>query len=423
MPLVSIIIPCYNAAPRLEACLKSCMEQTYPNLEIIFVDNNSTDNSLAIAHQFAAIAPFRFEVLHCPQKGANYARNLGFTHAKGQYIQWLDADDELAPDKIALQVEALTGKGAEYIACADWEWHYYQEDMLRFRLGFAQLCWEDTLLQCLIHHWHPPHAYLLHRGVAEQLHLLQAWYGGAPIGNDREYMTTAAIVGCRFLPVAGAKVRYYTWSDAQLTKSTSYEVRIESMGKVWERLRERLCYRPLRSILGLHWSLLGQSWAVWELVPCRMQPLSQGCLWLERSEDGVGMTLTTGEARMVLALHELAGGATIDDQAWRILRVLWKQVAVLEGMDETKVEQALAQWVGVLPGDLSLATMESKVQSKEQLRLLAMIEMVPLYAPMFPQVRLAILLLLDKLRRVGLLRQLVMTPTEEQVSVRSGNDF
>ena len=417
MPLVSIIIPCYNAAPRLAACLKSCLEQTYPNLEIIFVDNLSTDDSLAIAHQFQEIAPFRFEVVQCEQKGANYARNMGFTQAQGEYIQWLDADDELAPDKIALQVMGLAGKGAGWIACADWEWHYYQAGKLQFRLGFAQLCWEDMLLQCLIHHWHPPHAYLIHR-VADQLHQLQAWFPGAAIGNDREYLTTAAIIGCRYLPVAGARVRYYTWSEAQLTKSTAYAVRIESMRAVGERLRERLRYRPLRSISGLHWSLLGQSWKVWELVPCRMQPLTEDCFWVERTADGVGMTISKGEARMLLALHELEGGATIKDQAYRVLRVLWRGVAGLEGMDEGKVEEMLARWVGLLPDEQGLEAIDVEGRSEEQLAIVAMIDRVPLYAPMFPEVRLAIVLFLERLRRVGLLRQLVTAPIEESVLAR-----
>ena len=422
-PLVSIIIPCYNAAPRLEACLKSCLEQVYSNLEIIFVDNNSTDDSLAIAHQFTAIAPFRFEVVQCEQKGANYARNMGFTQAQGAYIQWLDADDELAPDKIALQVAALAGKGAEWIACADWEWHYYQAGEFKFCLSFAQLCWEDTLLQCLIHHWHPPHAYLLHRAMADQLHQLQAWYPGAPIANDREYMTTAAVIGGQFLPVPGARVRYYTWSSSQLTLSTSYEVKIQSMRGVGGRLRERMFYRSWRSTSGLHWALLGQSWEVWELATHQMKSLSEGFFWLEGTEDGIGMTLTQGEARIVLAMSQLKGAATLNDQACRILRVLWKQVALREGMHEAQVEQELAKWVGLLPNQDSLDVSDGEVRSPEQLALSAMIDRVPLYAPMFPEVRLAILLFLERLRRVGLLRQVVMASGEEQVLARSGSDF
>lgn len=412
MALVSIIIPCYNAAPRLAACLKSCLVQTYPNLEIIFVDNGSTDDSLAIAHQFQAIAPFRFEILHCAQKGANYARNLGFTHAQGDYIQWLDADDELAPNKIALQVAALEGKGAEFIACADWEWHLYQAGQLRSRVGLTQVCWDDALLQLLIDHWYPPHAYLTHRAVAEQLHQLQAWNGEARMGHDCEYFTTAAVIGCRFLPVQGAKVRYYTWSETQITKSTAYEVRVESMHGVWRRLRDRLPYRPLRSLPGLHWRLLGLSWGVWGLASCRLKQLSDGCFWIERVEDGMGMTISKGEARMMLALSQLDGAATLHDQACRILRVLWKEVALREGMDEAKVAAALAQWVGLLPDEGESIAIHAEVRSKEQMTMSIRIDRVPIYAPMFPQIKLTILLFLERLRQVGLLRQLVIAPID-----------
>jgi cellulose synthase/poly-beta-1,6-N-acetylglucosamine synthase-like glycosyltransferase len=100
-PLVSIIIPCYNAAPRLAQCLHSCLNQTHPNLEIILVNNNSTDVSVEIAQKIAASASHPINIVECLDPGANHARNRGFTDAKGEYIQWLDADDELDANKIA----------------------------------------------------------------------------------------------------------------------------------------------------------------------------------------------------------------------------------------------------------------------------------------------------------------------------------
>ena len=86
-PIVSIIIPCYNANLALTHCLKSCFNQTYPNIEIILVDNHSTDQSVAIAQSLIPQSPFPFKLLHCQTPGANHARNLGFTHANGEFIQ------------------------------------------------------------------------------------------------------------------------------------------------------------------------------------------------------------------------------------------------------------------------------------------------------------------------------------------------
>ncbi|UBF30715.1 glycosyltransferase (plasmid) [Kovacikia minuta CCNUW1] len=69
-PLVSIIIPAHNAAPRLTPCLQSCIQQTYPNLEIHLIDNGSTDNTLAIAREIAQTCPRPFQIHHCPLRGA-----------------------------------------------------------------------------------------------------------------------------------------------------------------------------------------------------------------------------------------------------------------------------------------------------------------------------------------------------------------
>lgn len=103
-PLVSIIIPCYNAAPWLAETLESCFNQTYRNLEIILVDNGSTDDSLAVASR---CKDARLVVTTCERKGASAARNVGLSLAHGEYIQFLDADDLLAPDKIEIQLKLL----------------------------------------------------------------------------------------------------------------------------------------------------------------------------------------------------------------------------------------------------------------------------------------------------------------------------
>ena len=109
----------------------------------------------------------------CPQRGANRARNLGYTEAKGEYIQWLDADDELGRDKIERQVTALEQQPQFDIACSDWEWCFYDQGSCQWRLEFSGQCWTDPVQQHLLHHWHPPHAYLLRRAAADRLQAIQ----------------------------------------------------------------------------------------------------------------------------------------------------------------------------------------------------------------------------------------------------------
>src|SRR5437763_580846 len=105
--LVSIIIPCLNAARILGRCLSSCATQTHSHLEVIFVDNGSTDESLRLARAFAAEQKFPVTVAECATPGGNAARRAGFQLARGDYVQCLDADDELTPSKIERQVAAL----------------------------------------------------------------------------------------------------------------------------------------------------------------------------------------------------------------------------------------------------------------------------------------------------------------------------
>src|SRR5437016_13006727 len=94
--LVSVITPCKNAAPWLADAIESCLQQTWPNLEIIVVDNGSSDASMEIARRYESSVT----LLECKRPGASAARNAGLEKARGDFIQFLDADDVLDRDKI-----------------------------------------------------------------------------------------------------------------------------------------------------------------------------------------------------------------------------------------------------------------------------------------------------------------------------------
>ena len=103
-PLVSILIPAYNAQEWLADTLQSAVAQSWPRKEIIVVDDGSKDRTADVARRFESAG-----VQVCTQKnqGAAAARNTAFSLSRGDYIQWLDADDLLSPNKIALQMAAL----------------------------------------------------------------------------------------------------------------------------------------------------------------------------------------------------------------------------------------------------------------------------------------------------------------------------
>jgi GT2 family glycosyltransferase len=102
-PLVSILIPCFNAAPWVAQCIRSALDQTYPNKEIIVLDDGSTDASLEVIRTFGDRV--RFET--GPNRGGNAARNRLMALSSGTWLEFLDADDFLLPDKIARQMEVV----------------------------------------------------------------------------------------------------------------------------------------------------------------------------------------------------------------------------------------------------------------------------------------------------------------------------
>jgi glycosyltransferase involved in cell wall biosynthesis len=103
-PLVSILIPAFNAQEWIADTITSAVRQTWPRKEIIVVDDGSRDHTLSIARQFASK---EVSVVTQANQGAAATRNRAFSICQGDYIQWLDADDLLAPDKIERQIAAV----------------------------------------------------------------------------------------------------------------------------------------------------------------------------------------------------------------------------------------------------------------------------------------------------------------------------
>lgn len=103
---VSVIIPCYNVEDYVRNAIDSVLAQTYMDFELILVDNNSTDRTLQILER-AAINSSQVRVLEQPLPGAPRARNMGLSVARGSWIQFLDADDLLLPDKLERQMKLV----------------------------------------------------------------------------------------------------------------------------------------------------------------------------------------------------------------------------------------------------------------------------------------------------------------------------
>lgn len=112
-PLISCIIPTHNRALKLQTAIQTVLSQTYRNLELLIVDDQSKDNTKETV-EIAALQDHRIRYLLNPQKGANNARNFGITHAKGEYIAFLDDDDRWVNTKLEKQLNAFNGLGSDY---------------------------------------------------------------------------------------------------------------------------------------------------------------------------------------------------------------------------------------------------------------------------------------------------------------------
>ncbi|HRH36936.1 MAG TPA: glycosyltransferase family A protein [Flavobacteriales bacterium] len=104
---ISVVIPCFNAEHHFGRCIESIFGQTHRDLEITVVDDGSSDGTLREVKDAAARSPFPYTVLEQANVGACAARNAGMAASSGQFIQFMDADDALHPEKIAHQVELL----------------------------------------------------------------------------------------------------------------------------------------------------------------------------------------------------------------------------------------------------------------------------------------------------------------------------
>lgn len=103
-----MIIPCYNVAKYIERCLDSVYSQTYESFEVIIVDNNSTDDTLQVVEQYLEKNIKKATLLIEKNQGAPFARNTGLSVANGTWIQFLDADDELLPNKLSHQISIIS---------------------------------------------------------------------------------------------------------------------------------------------------------------------------------------------------------------------------------------------------------------------------------------------------------------------------
>ena len=114
--MISVIVPVYNVETYLKECLDSLLAQTCEDLEVIMVDDGSTDSSGRVCEEYAACYD-HFHVIHKENQGLGMARNTGLQYVTGDYVTFLDSDDYLAPDCLERLYETLEAEQADYCKC------------------------------------------------------------------------------------------------------------------------------------------------------------------------------------------------------------------------------------------------------------------------------------------------------------------
>ncbi|WP_289055250.1 glycosyltransferase family 2 protein [Carboxylicivirga marina] len=217
MALVSILIPLYNSESYIAETIQSALNQTWPNIEIIIVDDGSTDNSYVIAKGFEST---NVKVYQQQNSGACNARNYAFYLSTGEYIQYLDADDLLAPDKIEQQMQLFNQFGNSIVVSGIWG---------RFYESIQDVQWEEQVINkdylspinWLMDSWYGGGMAQTSIWLAPR-HLIQnagPWNEALKINQDGEFFSRVVMQADTIKFSANAKVYYRSGNVGSVSQS------------------------------------------------------------------------------------------------------------------------------------------------------------------------------------------------------------
>lgn len=234
---VSVVIPCFNAEKWIERAVRSCIDQGPLLGEVIVVDDQSTDNSREIASRLSREYPDRVFLVENSTKGANNARNLGFSRSRFEFIQWLDADDAILPGKFENQVRALQQDPRTEIAYSDWSKVAFDDSGNEISSQIIRKHQtHDFLAELLDDNWSVPCNYLIRRRLAVTLAEMGAWSKDRPVAQDREYFTLAAMRATGITYASGNYSKYTTSNENSVSKM-KFNIRLEHQMNLEQRLK------------------------------------------------------------------------------------------------------------------------------------------------------------------------------------------
>lgn len=260
-PKVSILIPCYNAEKFLAQTIRSAIDQRWPDKEIIVVDDGSADNSLSIAKSFESEM---VKVYSQQNAGACRARNFAFEKSTGDFIQYLDADDLLHPDKIWHQVRSIQPHGSHQLASSRWARFFNEPGEAVFQhlsiyknynqpVDMLQDMWTNfEMMQTSV--------WLVPRQIVEKA---GKWDESLSINQDGEFFCRALLVSTGVIFCPESKSFYRSGNMQSISNAKPSEKKAASLLKSYQSCERELTRhtddpRIFRALANLYYSFIYQ---------------------------------------------------------------------------------------------------------------------------------------------------------------------
>ena len=237
LPVVSIIVPVYNVKSYVGECVESLCRQTYTNLEILLVDDGSTDGSGEVCDEYAD-RDERIRVIHQANRGLSGARNMGLDDARGEYIAFVDSDDLVSTNYVETLYELLMKYEADIAACAYVKGTTEQLTDIREKVlsldNVKEICMPSVKL---LKQWHGK--YKQQETVAwNKLYCREVWNGRKKIRfpesrNHEDVLISHLVVqGAKTIVLTTEILYFYRIRKGSITLQTEYD-----REKVWQNLR------------------------------------------------------------------------------------------------------------------------------------------------------------------------------------------
>jgi glycosyltransferase involved in cell wall biosynthesis len=253
--LVSVLVPMYNAEPFIIHTLRSVLGQSHSDLEVIVVDDGSTDDGPL---HVRGIKDPRLKLVRQDNAGQPAAFNTALSHAQGQYIQYIDADDLISPVKIELQLRRLQGNPCS-VASAEWGRFCHDPESVRWN---PEAVWQDLdPLDWLAGSRAEgggmmfPALWLIPRGLVDQIGPWLVHYGSAQT-PETEYFTRVVLAAKRILFCPGAKCYYRSGIPGSVSRRKSalaWRSQFDLMNSCERAVRQREDSDRIRRGFALSW--------------------------------------------------------------------------------------------------------------------------------------------------------------------------